>query len=212
MSGTLTRSVTLDSPEGEAMSAALDTVRRVGAEAQGVQQPHSPLQHFVQAKKKINEIFVEVEGYVTEAERFLTSVPKEAEVAPEKVKADAHEFGQKVAGIREVLARDHMKVAFFGRTSNGKSTAINSLLGDKILPTGIGHTTSCFLQVEGSTTGEAYLTTEDSAEHRSLESLPQLGSLQKRPQERTRELCMCRQDLEISHQHHRPETLYHDCI
>ena len=39
------------------------------------------------------------------------------------------------------------KVAFFGRTSNGKSTAINSLLGGKILPTGIGHTTSCFLQV-----------------------------------------------------------------
>ena len=70
--------------------------------------------------------------------------------------------GQKVAGIREVLTRDHMKVcgiklshakysfkkvAFFGRTSNGKSTAINSLLGGKILPTGIGHTTSCFLQV-----------------------------------------------------------------
>ena len=98
-----------------------------------------------------------------------------------------HKFiflGQKVAGIREVLTRDHMKVcglklshakysfinivfimiiilllllshakysfkkvAFFGRTSNGKSTAINSLLGGKILPTGIGHTTSCFLQV-----------------------------------------------------------------
>merc|ERR1719470_245036 len=36
-----------------------------------------------------------------------------------------------------------MKVAFFGRTSNGKSTAINSLLGDKILPTGMGHTRAC---------------------------------------------------------------------
>merc|ERR1719270_2801937 len=69
-----------------------------------------------------------------------------------------------------------MKVAFFGRTSNGKSTAINSLLGGKILPTGIGHTTSCFLQVEGSHTGEAYLTTENNEEHQSLDSLPQLGS------------------------------------
>ena len=83
------------------------------------------------------------------------------------------------------LFRDHMKVVFFGRTSNGKSTCINALLGmwqqgyfqafisaslhdgwifrkikfgmilqimfagDRILPTGIGHTTSCFLQVEG---------------------------------------------------------------
>ena len=69
-----------------------------------------------------------------------------------------------------------MKVAFFGRTSNGKSTAINSLLGDKILPTGIGHTTSCFLQVEGSHTGEAYLTTDKDGSHQSLQSLPQLGS------------------------------------
>ena len=54
-----------------------------------------------------------------------------------------------VDGIREVLRRDHMKVVFFGRTSNGKSTAINALLGDRILPVGIGHTTSCFLQIEG---------------------------------------------------------------
>ena len=54
-----------------------------------------------------------------------------------------------VDAIREVLRRDHMKVVFFGRTSNGKSTAINALLGDRILPVGIGHTTSCFLQVEG---------------------------------------------------------------
>ena len=29
-----------------------------------------------QAKKKINEIFLEVEGYVGEAERFLASVPR----------------------------------------------------------------------------------------------------------------------------------------
>jgi mitofusin len=38
---------------------------------------------------------------------------------------------------------------FFGRTSNGKSTVINAMLKNKILPSGIGHTTSCFLQVEG---------------------------------------------------------------
>ena len=72
------------------------------------------------------------------------------------------------------------------------------------MPTGIGHTTSCFLQVciiavvstkviifvklspkvivhkliqvEGSHTGEAYLTTENNEEHQSLDSLPQLGS------------------------------------
>ena len=34
----------------------------------------SPLQHFVQAKKKINEIFKEVEGYVGESEQFLVNI------------------------------------------------------------------------------------------------------------------------------------------
>jgi len=179
MSGSISRSVSLQSPEeGAGMAASLLLPQGRGDQrpSQGQGSGSSPLQHFVQAKKKINEIFKEVEDYVNETERFLVSVPKEAEVAPEEVYAAAQEYGLKVAGIREVLERDHMKVAFFGRTSNGKSTAINSLLGDKILPTGIGHTTSCFLQVEGSHTGEAYLTTDSDDSHQSLQSLPQLGS------------------------------------
>ena len=44
-------------------------------------------------------------------------------------------FCDKVDGITGVLGRDHMKVVFFGRTSNGKSTVINALLGESILPT-----------------------------------------------------------------------------
>lgn len=38
------------------------------------------------------------------------------------------------------------------------------MLHDKILPSGIGHTTNCFLQVEGSDTDEAFLKTEGSEE------------------------------------------------
>ena len=34
------------------------------------------------------------------------------------------------------------------RTSNGKSTVINAMLRERILPMGIGHTTNCFLQVQ----------------------------------------------------------------
>uniref|UniRef100_A0A2R5LML6 Putative mitochondrial assembly regulatory factor n=2 Tax=Ornithodoros turicata TaxID=34597 RepID=A0A2R5LML6_9ACAR len=85
-------------------------------------------------------------------------------------------FRDKVAGIRDVLARDHMKVVFFGRTSNGKSTVINSMLQDKILPAGLGHTTNCFLQVEGSDDSEAYLITEDSNERKNVQSVSQLGN------------------------------------
>jgi len=75
MSGTLSRSATLD----ESMAAGAEVGRRMGGEG-GPAPPHghSPLQHFVQAKKKINEIFVEVAGYVGEAERFLASLPKRA--------------------------------------------------------------------------------------------------------------------------------------
>lgn len=75
---------------------------------------------------------------------------------------------QKVAAIREVLSRDHMKVAFFGRTSNGKSSVINAMLREKILPSGIGHTTNCFCQVEGVDGQEAYLVKEGSDEKLSV--------------------------------------------
>ncbi|KAG8136186.1 hypothetical protein E2320_009158 [Naja naja] len=54
-------------------------------------------------------------------------------------------YKNKLAVIGEVLARRHMKVAFFGRTSSGKSSVINAMLWDKVLPSGIGHTTNCFL-------------------------------------------------------------------
>ena len=54
-----------------------------------------------------------------------------------------------VLNIREVLGRQQVKVVFIGRTSSGKSTLINALLGEKVLPTGLGHTTSCFVQVKG---------------------------------------------------------------
>lgn len=43
------------------------------------------------------------------------------------------------------------------------------MLGDKVLPSGIGHTTNCFLQVEGSQTGDAYLVTEGSNEKQNVE-------------------------------------------
>lgn len=75
-----------------------------------------------------------------------------------------HSYVIKINNIREVLARDHMKVAFFGRTSNGKSSVINAMLRDRILPSGIGHTTNCFCQVEGIDGHEAYLVKEGSDE------------------------------------------------
>jgi len=39
---------------------------------------------------------------------------------------------------------------------------------EKILPSGIGHTTNCFLQVEGSDNGESYLVIEGSTEKQNV--------------------------------------------
>ena len=56
----------------------------------------------------------------------------------------------------------------FFRTSSGKSSVINAMLWDKVLPSGIGHTTNCFLSVEGTDGDEAYLMTEGSDEKKSV--------------------------------------------
>uniref|UniRef100_A0A3B5MY50 Dynamin-type G domain-containing protein n=1 Tax=Xiphophorus couchianus TaxID=32473 RepID=A0A3B5MY50_9TELE len=92
-------------------------------------------------------------------------------VAVEEQNLEMQSCATKLAAIREVLLRRTMKVAFFGRTSNGKSTVINAMLRERVLPSGIGHTTNCFLSVEGTDAAEPYLTTEASAERRTVNQL-----------------------------------------
>lgn len=61
-----------------------------------------------------------------------------------------------------------MNIFFVFRTSNGKSTVVNAMLRDRVLPSGIGHTTNCFLSVEGTDDDKAYLKTEGSDEEKSI--------------------------------------------
>jgi len=95
----------------------------------------------------MNFIIKTVANFITIT--FTIVIPDEHGILSKDQRKEIEDYVDKVGGIREVLARDHMKVAFFGRTSNGKSSVINAMLRDKILPSGIGHTTNCFLQVEG---------------------------------------------------------------
>lgn len=87
-------------------------------------------------------------------------------------------YQEKCDGLIKMISRDRMKCVFFGRTSNGKSTVINAMLREKILPTGIGHTTNCFLQVEGSDLSEenACIYTPLSDEPQNIKNLNHLGS------------------------------------
>lgn len=133
----------------------------------------SPLKFFAEAKKSINDVFKDIAEYVTESQNYLSALPENCKCENAK---SVEEFGNMIQGIIEVLTRDHMKVVFFGRTSNGKSTTINAMLRNKIMPSGIGHTTHCFIQVEGCESSEGFLLTEDSDQQKSISDIKQLAS------------------------------------
>ncbi|OCT80747.1 mitofusin 1 L homeolog isoform X1 [Xenopus laevis] len=138
----------------------------------------SPLKHFVLAKKAITSIFDQLVEYVSEGVTFVEATFQNPELNNVSTEDDLKKIQAsktKLAGIGEVLARRNMKVAFFGRTSSGKSTVINSMLWDKVLPSGIGHTTNCFLSVEGTDGDKAYLMTESSEEKKSVKTVNQLA-------------------------------------
>ncbi|XP_051930190.1 mitofusin-1b isoform X3 [Hippocampus zosterae] len=131
----------------------------------------SPLKHFVVAKKTISVLFEQLLNYVTETSEFVEDTCGNkaiGKIASLDQKLEIQAYADKLAVIKEVLARRHMKVAFFGRTSNGKSTVVNAMLRDRVLPSGIGHTTNCFLSVEGTDEDKAYLKTEGSEEEKSI--------------------------------------------
>ncbi|KAL0893533.1 hypothetical protein ABMA27_013728 [Loxostege sticticalis] len=199
MAAYVNRSISMMAGDGPHNVATLNN----GSVRVNMSNVDSPLQIFVRAKKKINDIFIEIDDYVKDAVTFMHAVSGEKGIATPQDVANVEAYVSKVQAIREVLKRDHMKVAFFGRTSNGKSTVINAMLHDKILPSGIGHTTNCFLQVEGSDTDEAFLKTDGSEEKLNVQSVSQLGHAlcDSRLQERAlvhvywpRELCALLRD------------------
>uniref|UniRef100_A0A671MC42 Mitofusin-1-like n=1 Tax=Sinocyclocheilus anshuiensis TaxID=1608454 RepID=A0A671MC42_9TELE len=132
----------------------------------------SPLKRFVLAKKKIGEVFEQLLVYVQEGSEFVKGKLNFKLISVNFSVKTSH---SKLSTIKEVLARRHMKVAFFGRTSNGKSTVINAMLRDRVLPSGIGHTTNCFLSVEGTDEDKAFLKTEGSEEEKSIKTVNQLA-------------------------------------
>ncbi|KAM9322268.1 LOW QUALITY PROTEIN: mitofusin-1-like [Pholidichthys leucotaenia] len=138
----------------------------------------SPLRRFVIAKRSITAIFDQLLEFAKHGSAFVDEAWRSDNlglVAKEEQSQEMQSCATKLSTIREVLLRRHMKVAFFGRTSNGKSTVINAMLRDRVLPSGIGHTTNCFLSVEGTDQDEAYLTVEESAERRSISTVNQLA-------------------------------------
>ncbi|XP_030016231.1 mitofusin-1-like isoform X1 [Sphaeramia orbicularis] len=138
----------------------------------------SPLRRFVVAKRSITSIFDLLLDFVKDGSAFVDAAWRSDDLGPVAMEEQSLEMvscATKLTAIREVVVRRHMKVAFFGRTSNGKSTVINAMLRDRVLPSGIGHTTNCFLRVEGTDGEDAYLTTEASNERMNVSTVNQLA-------------------------------------
>jgi mitofusin len=108
----------------------------------------SPLKHFVLAKKAIAAIFLQLLEFVTEGLHFVEVTypsPELDRITTEDDLVEIQAYKNKLSVIGEGLSWSHMKVAFFGRSNTGKSFVINAMLCEKVLPSGIGCTTSCFL-------------------------------------------------------------------
>lgn len=117
----------------------------------------SPLRLFGEAKEEINSLYLKLNSCLVKANNFYSNSPIDPQVLVGVDKDRLHRLNRSIETIRGVLSRNHMKVAFFGHTSNGKSTVINAILHDNVLPRGYGVTTKCFLQIQGAADEEAYV-------------------------------------------------------
>ncbi|EDV23825.1 uncharacterized protein TRIADDRAFT_26969 [Trichoplax adhaerens] len=137
-----------------------------------------PLQRFGMARKEVNQIYRNIAKFVNDGSAFLQEFDQHSKnfnISVEEIMLQLKSFANQVAGIQEMLTRDQMKVCFFGRTSNGKSTVVNAMLEDKILPTGMGHTSNCFCSVSGCDGDESYMLTPND-EKLAVTSVKQLAS------------------------------------
>ncbi|KAH3739949.1 hypothetical protein DPMN_046641, partial [Dreissena polymorpha] len=80
--------------------------------------------------------------------------------------AEWDDVKERAANILTKIDNNEMKISVFGRTSSGKSTVINALLGDDILPSGLGHVTNCFVTIAGTDDEHGYLISETSPEEK----------------------------------------------
>uniref|UniRef100_A0A1I7XUD6 Dynamin-type G domain-containing protein n=1 Tax=Heterorhabditis bacteriophora TaxID=37862 RepID=A0A1I7XUD6_HETBA len=83
-------------------------------------------------------------------------------IVPEQQVSEVSILRESILTIMETFRRDNMKVVFFGRTSNGKSTTINAMLHAKVLPQGCSDDTG-------------YLLLDDNPQPIKIEELSRMG-------------------------------------
>uniref|UniRef100_A0A7E4ZWM2 Dynamin-type G domain-containing protein n=1 Tax=Panagrellus redivivus TaxID=6233 RepID=A0A7E4ZWM2_PANRE len=160
------------------MSGTLPHINGAGDTRGRRHDSQDPLKRFTDAKLQMRDIYKDLEECVVDLSKFYHAEGDDDSAhkfVPAKEIAEVARFKESILTIKEMFNRDKMKVVFFGRTSNGKSTVINSMLHSKVLPQGMGHTTACFLQVEGGSENERMLQIEGSDAKRPFAELHNLG-------------------------------------
>ncbi|TGZ72347.1 hypothetical protein CRM22_002138 [Opisthorchis felineus] len=164
------------------MSAASDFRHKTVGVTRQLSHPH--LIRFKEAKKELIQIYEEILSYINECHSFTTQQHQEekfARLLGEGTHEDVEQHLVKIKSIQGIISRNQMKCAFFGRTSNGKSTVINAMLGSRLLPSGLGHTTSCFLEIQGTDRETGYVAIPENdpagsgAQSHPIESVSQLA-------------------------------------
>ncbi|CAI4232706.1 unnamed protein product [Auanema sp. JU1783] len=135
-----------------------------------------PLLRFKEAKKVLGEIYTDLGDHVDELKSVYKGISTDStDVIPKDQEEEIAILKESIQTITETFSRDNMKVVFFGRTSNGKSTTINAMLHNKVLPQGMGHTTCCFLQVQGCREGDGYMILGDDPSRIDIKELGKMG-------------------------------------
>ena len=110
--------------------------------------------------------------------------------------------------IKLAVSRDKMRVIFFGKTSNGKSTVINALLGREVCPTGYGSVTRCFCSVEkGSKTSGVYSVRSIEAMEENQEDYVDVQTFEVSK----RKTSDTRRPIIVTEYNHRSSTVIREC-
>ena len=133
------------------------------------------LKRFGIAKERISSLFEDARSLLDDSVQRLADVSDASDDVTSllaQTRSSLEQNRGKLANVCEKVKSNKMKVAFFGRTSNGKSSVINAMLRDRILPSGIGHTTSCFCCVEGTGETSPFLQQAGSPHRQSVQVSP----------------------------------------
>jgi hypothetical protein len=144
------------------------------------------LELFTTAKKEAGEIFGDLLAAIRAAQQIFGDkiiftevldpvVHSSCTVGTDEQQKALAALSEKAALIKSSASRDFMKVVFIGRTSNGKSTTINAMVHARVLPSGSGHTTSCFCEIKGTSKEDPYLLAPTSPNPRPISDVDQLA-------------------------------------